>query len=588
MSSPSYTPRQNAHRAALLWPARARRRWPAAWCLAFVALVAALSFVLAGPAATASASSPPPAAAGSASSGEPSFWDRMRLRMHEYVDGGSLDSNDRYYIPKSIVQVGVKRVYTLATKPTVNGLPSLTDLGSAIAEDVVEINRRRMGTVKGLKKQVTDAGNRIHALNEKKAKAKTGAEKERVEQELREAREHEKKVAKKLRDAKAAQPVPVKTAIKHLDKDIRRLENKISALERKKDSARVQAGRDLVQKQIDATREELTEAKDERDRLRQRPDDDDPGAKPAKRSPKTPQGPGTTSAKTPKQTTVTPVTPAKTSTTAVAKTPPKTTVITGPKVPRTVPFQGKAPGIGSPRGAVVAQAVGDLLGQVQAEYAQRQQQTVLDEALNDPAKRARLIAEHREYEAQNVWEQSVRPFTGKEFGPGDLRDNGPKLIEVEKTLDTVKKKAERSNADPHYRRARVECGGYDTCVTERTRKLREKNRKDIAESTEKARKSNADPHYRRARVECGGYDTCVTERTRKLRAEAKNADKSHADESKEQRARDDARSQHSQKASDSKKSTDTSDSGKDRNERDKHKDDKKSGPAKSKYENRAV
>ncbi|MGC4815848.1 hypothetical protein ACLQ29_35610, partial [Micromonospora sp. DT228] len=31
------------------------------------------------------------------------------------------------------------------------------------------------------------------------------------------------------------------------------------------------------------------------------------------------------------------------------------------------------------------------------------------------------------------------------------------------------------NNDPAYLQARKECGGYDTCVTERTRKLRQQN-----------------------------------------------------------------------------------------------------------------
>ncbi|MFE4801825.1 hypothetical protein ACFRFL_44540, partial [Streptomyces sp. NPDC056708] len=83
------------------------------------------------------------------------------------------------------------------------------------------------------------------------------------------------------------------------------------------------------------------------------------------------------------------------------------------------------------------------------------------------------------------------------------------------------KKAKKSNADPLYQQARTECGGYDTCVTERTDKLRKQNAKAIAESTKKAKKSNADPLYQQARTECGGYDTCVTERTAKLRAQKK-------------------------------------------------------------------
>ncbi|MEV1043148.1 hypothetical protein AB0J01_42420, partial [Streptomyces sp. NPDC050204] len=101
---------------------------------------------------------------------------------------------------------------------------------------------------------------------------------------------------------------------------------------------------------------------------------------------------------------------------------------------------------------------------------------------------------------------------------------------------------------------RTECGGYDTCVTDRVAKLRAQkkaatatttqprtteahktttaktgqtnehktqNAKAVAESTKKAKKSNADPLYQQARTECGGYDTCVTDRVAKLRAEKK-------------------------------------------------------------------
>ncbi|MEU1665164.1 hypothetical protein ABZ547_16345, partial [Streptomyces sparsogenes] len=113
--------------------------------------------------------------------------------------------------------------------------------------------------------------------------------------------------------------------------------------------------------------------------------------------------------------------------------------------------------------------------------------------------------------------------------------------------------AKESNADPLYQQARKECGGYDTCVTDRVAKLRAQkkaatgrsdqpratdvhktttaktsqakqrtqNARAIAESTKRAKKSNADPLYQQARTECGGYDTCVTDRVAKLRAQKK-------------------------------------------------------------------
>ncbi|MFG2631291.1 hypothetical protein, partial [Streptomyces sp. NPDC048473] len=97
--------------------------------------------------------------------------------------------------------------------------------------------------------------------------------------------------------------------------------------------------------------------------------------------------------------------------------------------------------------------------------------------------------------------------TSKGFTQGATRDIGPKLIEHQEMLDTTKAVADRSNADPLYQQARTECGGYDTCVTERTHKLRKQNAKAITESTKKAKKSNADPLYQQARTECAGYDT---------------------------------------------------------------------------------
>ncbi|MFD8864304.1 hypothetical protein ACFV1F_07915 [Streptomyces sp. NPDC059590] len=45
------------------------------------------------------------------------------------------------------------------------------------------------------------------------------------------------------------------------------------------------------------------------------------------------------------------------------------------------------------------------------------------------------------------------------------REN-PQLIEPQKAV------ADKSNVDPLYQQARVECGGYDTCVTDRVAKLR--------------------------------------------------------------------------------------------------------------------
>ncbi|MFJ1551808.1 hypothetical protein [Streptomyces sp. NPDC088246] len=107
------------------------------------------------------------------------------------------------------------------------------------------------------------------------------------------------------------------------------------------------------------------------------------------------------------------------------------------------------------------------------------------------------------------------------FTQDATRQVAPELIKSQKALDTAKAIADKSNTDPLYQQARTECGRYDTCVTERTDKLRKQNAKAIAESTKKAQKSHADPLYQQARTECGGYDTCVTDRVAKLRAQKK-------------------------------------------------------------------
>ncbi|MFK4103195.1 hypothetical protein ACI2L1_24565, partial [Streptomyces sp. NPDC019531] len=82
----------------------------------------------------------------------------------------------------------------------------------------------------------------------------------------------------------------------------------------------------------------------------------------------------------------------------------------------------------------------------------------------------------------------------------------------------TKAMADKSNSDPLYQQARSECAGYDTCVTDRVKKLRDQNAQDIANSAKDAQESNSDPLYQQARSECAGYDTCVTDRVKKLRA----------------------------------------------------------------------
>ncbi|MET9568459.1 hypothetical protein ABZY34_04820, partial [Streptomyces virginiae] len=515
MPSPAHRS-HNGHRAATLpWPARAQRRWPTMWRLAFVALVAALSFVLAGPATTASAAPPPfqPSAADSPSD-KPSFWKRatdwVNSTYIKYAVEGALDPHDDAYVRQSIMQIGIKRVVTQMTK----GWPSWKELPLALLEDANELKRRKAKTLEGRTKQVTEAQDRIREARKSVAEAKTPKAREQAEEELRSARRHYKKAAAELRDIKATQPEDIPARTKDLDKKIHKLQDKAARLERQKEKQSTPRGRKRVQQQIDGVRERHHQAEQERKQLKEdRDDDGDADGTPAKRGPKTPtQGPGSTSAKTPMTPTVSTANPSPQAGINSTKIPPKAPTLTGMK-PQKLPV---GPGIRSARGAVLEQ-IGELAGQAVREEMSRANQKVFEESVNDPAMAQRLVNEYKERKAMNPVEQIGRPFTGREFTEGELLVNGPKLIEVQKTHDRATAKARKSNADPLYQQARKECGGYDTCVTERTRKLREKNAKDIAESDKKARRSNADPLYQQARKECGGYDTCVTERTRKLR-----------------------------------------------------------------------
>ncbi|MFF8280645.1 hypothetical protein ACF05T_31985 [Streptomyces lateritius] len=561
--------------------------------------MAALSFVLAGPTTAAVAAAPPPPAAGDSSDGKkPNPWDWAYWKMHEFLNPDAHDTHDKWFRWKTIGQVAGARVLKLMNKGKEPGFGSIL---TGLHQDYHEVKKRMMKTPKGAREQVKKSSEAVHEAKKNAEQAQTPKAKEKADKATEKARNWNKEAAANLRESKATAHPDTKAEIRKVEAKIRNLEEKITNLETKKAKVKHKGEQNRVQRSLNAARERLTKAQAQRAEFGDGPDDTG-GTRPVELKPKTPsQGPGSTNAKTPPTPLVSNTTK-KPSATNV-QTPPVSNTTKDPsatnvKIPRKAPTitavkprQPVVPSVRTPggvrgvRGSVAADAVGDLVGQATDAYLSRKNQKVLDKALSDPEMRARLIAEHREYQTQGPFQQLARPFKGKEFTPGEMRENGPKLIKVEKTLDTVRKKADRSNADPLYRQARTECGGYDTCVTERTRSLRDKNTKDIAESTRKARKSNADPAYRQARTECGGYDTCVTERTRKLRAEqAKDTVKDRAGKGK--RDRDDNRAQHSGKTSNG-KSKDTTSSRGDRSDRGQHKD-AKTGPAKSQYENRAV
>ncbi|MEV6227666.1 hypothetical protein AB0L88_07225 [Saccharopolyspora shandongensis] len=59
-------------------------------------------------------------------------------------------------------------------------------------------------------------------------------------------------------------------------------------------------------------------------------------------------------------------------------------------------------------------------------------------------------------------------------------------------------------------------------MTDRTTRLRQQKRSNdraVADATKQARRSANDPLYQQAQRECGGYDTCVQSRVKKLRSE---------------------------------------------------------------------
>ncbi|MER5618238.1 hypothetical protein [Streptomyces sp. NPDC002215] len=578
-------------RGAGRWLAREPRRWPASVRMALVAVIAVVGFTLVGPAATASAAPPPPSPA-SDSGREPSRWDRLQWHMYETWVAAALDGHDPYYKWKLARQIVAKRVFAKLEKGSVS--LSFKDDVPNFVQDVEEFKRRSQETPDGLRRQLTDAGNKIHDLNQKIDRAQTLAEREKLESDREVARKQEKDVAKRYRKLMATQPDAerVKARIQGLETKISDLRNKITSLEEETKKSRPDRREKL--RQLDTARANLAEAEAEHRRLQGPPDDDGDtgGTRTTPRDPKQPpKGPGstnpTTTSTTPttskgtKSSTVTgpTVTPkgTKSSTVTGPTVTPKGTkssTVTGPTVtpkgtksstvtgPTVTPKGTKSSTVTGPtvtpkgttgttdptmswkgwnslktpkagfRGSTgtnqmadaIAGVIGDGIGQDYAAHLDSRNQQLLEQARKDPALAKRIIDDYNEIKDNNEIEVLFRAFdTSKGFTQGATREVAPELIKSQKALDTAKAIADKSNADPFYQQARTECGGYDTCVTDRTAKLRKQNAKAIADSTKKAKESNADPLYQQARTECGGYDTCVTDRTAKLRAQKKAA-----------------------------------------------------------------
>ncbi|MDX3233789.1 hypothetical protein [Streptomyces sp. ME19-01-6] len=523
--------------------------------MALVAIIAAVGFSLVGPAATASAAPPPPSPTSDSSDREPSRWKKLQgqwnkwqWKMYESWVAAALDRHDPYYKWKLPWQIVTQQVFERFGGGGTGF--SIKDDGPKIVKGVEELLRRWKETPDGLRRQVTKRGDKIHDLNQKIDQAQTPAEREKLEKDWEKARGHARYVNKEHWKVKQTQPdaESVEAKIRALDTKITNLKNKISSLE--EETKKSIPNRRQKLQQLKTARENLTQATTDRSRLQGPPDDDGDtgGTRTTPRDPKQPpKGPvstdptatSTTSKKTTakgtKGTTATrpTITPKGTrSTTATGPTTtPRGTRSTTPSGP-TASWKGwsslKTPKTGF-RGSTgtnqmadaIAWVIADGISQDYAAHLDRRDQQLLEQARKDPALAKRIIDDYSEIKDNNDIEVLFRSFESKGFTQGATRKVAPELIKSQKALDTAKAVADKSNADPLYQQARTECGGYDTCVTERTDKLRKQNAKAVADSTKKAKESNADPLYQQARVECGGYDTCVTERTDKLRTQKK-------------------------------------------------------------------
>ncbi|MER8073651.1 hypothetical protein ABTZ59_36065 [Streptomyces sp. NPDC094034] len=528
MNSPAHN-HELEHRGVLPWPARAQRRWPTMWRLAFVSLVAALSYILAGPTTAAAAPPIPPPSAADSPSARPDSRDWRNLPDGTWAGENALrldrEANaaaDDFMRTAAEAEPRITESMQSITAKVDNGrligleyrLKGEDSLKRKLATDMLKDNintthGRALGDIKDSIRYTMEvpAGNYTNSVQQAINNLQARGFESITFKNTWDSPGY-KGINSTWRDPFSGQPFELQFhtadsfAVKmdnHVLYEKERLPG-LSPDERAAIRAQQQEvfGKVPVPRDAGAVSLGIRGVDDGPSTLGKDIDGDEDGTQPAKRGPKTPtRGPGSTSAKTPKETVTSSTTPSQKR--AISSMKPL------------------GPGFrGSGRAGVAAQ-LGDLAGQAVMDYVSRKYQKSFEEALNDPARAQRLINEHNEYEGMNPFEQLVRSFTGKEFTEGELVHNGPKLIEVRKTHDRVTAEARKSNADPLYQQARTECGGYDTCVTERTDKLRKQNARAIADSTKKAKESNADPLYQQARTECGGYDTCVTDRTAKLR-----------------------------------------------------------------------
>ncbi|MGW2183456.1 hypothetical protein ACWCXX_36590, partial [Streptomyces sp. NPDC001732] len=260
-----------------------------------MAVIAAVGFTLVGPAATVSAAPPPPSPASDSSGREPSRWDRLQWQMYENWVAAALDGHDPYYKWKLLRQIFAKRVLAKLEKGSVS--LSFKDDVPNFVQDAEEFIRRSQETPDGLRRQLTEAGDEIHDLNQKIDRAQTLAEREELESDREVARKQEKDVAKRYRKVMETRPDAERVAakIQGLDTKISDLGNKITSLEEETKKSRPDRREKL--RQLNTARANLAQAEADRRRLQGPPDDDGDtgGTRTTPRDPKQPpKGPGST------------------------------------------------------------------------------------------------------------------------------------------------------------------------------------------------------------------------------------------------------------------------------------------------------
>ncbi|SCL58874.1 hypothetical protein GA0070606_3007 [Micromonospora citrea] len=480
-----------------------------------VAVVAvAAGLLLAAPASAAApdpnerpAAGPTP---GPADAGDPMGRARRLLLQlgYEVSALGSPDPDDPNYQRKIIANQVMKRVQAWVE----DGKTSFgwKDVYVAV-QDAEEIYRKSQKSLERLKGKLKKSERKLRKLTEA-ARDTTLSPKQqaKAERNLKRARAKHAAARRAYLKTKAA------IAGGEDDREIKDLKSQVRDL--KRDLAKAKRKRALpvaqrrLEERLDAAQKKLDEAraaKADRDRRQDGDDSDSSGT--TARPPKGPKG----------------------SPTGETKAGPDRSQSVGPGGPRPGRFRLW------PRGTRTDSGAAELIGQGVAEEIRArgrvEDEKLLARAKEDPALRKRIIDDYREYPRRSPWEKTMRDFdTSKGFRQTEALRIGPELMTYQEAEDI----ANRSNSDPAYQQARRDCGGYDTCVKERTRKLREQNTK----LKKQADRSNNDPAYQQARRECGGYDTCVKERTRKLREQntklKKQADRSNNDPAYQQARRD--------------------------------------------------